>query len=387
VESFLTPAGALRVLLVVALLASTGVLANEQATPSGARAASGASEDERISRSRDRAWTLTSRESLPGVSIAVLRRGEIVWSEGFGFANLEHGVAVTSQTRFRIASISKSLTMALVGRLMEQGVLDLDAPIQRYVPSFPDKKRSITLRLLAAHRAGLAHYDDEDMINSVRYADMTAALAKFRDRPLEHAPGARFSYSSFGYNLIGAAVEGATHEPFILTMARQVTDPLGLTRTVPDAYPEIIPGRTAFYQRDSRGRVTNAPAVDNSDVWAAGGYLSTAEDLVRFGNAVVEGGFLQPRTLAMLLEPDPANLAEGEAYGLGWQVESRDGYAIVGHDGSHFGAMSRLRVYRGTGVSVAVLVNLSIDAANEVESALHRLVHETALDFIVTDRR
>jgi serine beta-lactamase-like protein LACTB len=375
-------ASAASLLLVCTLQGALGAQEPEKALSPEARRASGIPHDARIFRSRESARGLVRSESLPGLSVAVIKSGEIVWSEGFGFANLEHGAPVTPTTRFRIASISKTLTMALVGRLMELGVLDLDAPIQRYAPSFPDKAGAITLRLLAAHRSGLTHYDDEDMINAVHYADMTAALAKFRDRPLEQAPGVKFSYSSFGYNLIGAAVEGATREPFIASMARHVTGPLGLAHTVPDAYSEIIPGRTAFYRRGVEGRAENAPAVDNSDVWSAGGYLSTAEDLVRFGNAVVEGDFLQPRTREMLLEPDPRNLAEGEAFGLGWQIESKDGYAIVGHDGSHVGAMSRLRVYRGTGVSVAVLVNLSIDAKNEVERALHRLVHETALEFI-----
>lgn len=338
--------------------------------------------DERVSRSRERARTVLKTSRLPGLSIAVSRDGGVVWAEGFGYADLEHGVPVTPGTQLRIASISKSLTATLMARLRERGLLDLDVPVQRYVPDFPDQGAPITLRQLAAHRSGLAHYTDADLVNATRYADMTAALAKFRDRPLESLPGTKFRYSSFGYNLIGAAVEGVTHEPFVAVMAREITGPLGLSRTVPDEHDRIIPGRTAFYTRHADEEPSNAPAVDNSDVWPAGGYLSTASDLVRFGHAVVEGSFLTPASRELLLSPVPENVSQGESFGLGWQVEKRDGLSIVGHDGSHVGCMARLRVYRGTGVAVAVLVNLSIESENEVERALDELVHATALEFI-----
>lgn len=165
-------------------------------------------------------------------------------------------------------------------------------------------------------------------------------------------------------------------------MAHLVTEPLGLRNTVPDAYAEIVPFRTAYYQRSADGRLENAPAVDNSDVWPAGGYLSTAEDLARFGYAVVEGDFLSRESREIMLTPPRENVDEGEPFGLGWQLEERDGHAIAGHDGSHVGAIARLRVYRGTGVSVAALVNLSIDTENGVERALSDLVHEMAMAFV-----
>ncbi len=333
-----------------------------------------------------RAQEVLRRWKLPGLSIAASRDGKVVWAEGLGYANLEHGVPVTPDTSFRIASISKSFTATLMARLRERGLLDLDVPVQRYAPGFPDKGVPITLRQLAAHRSGLAHYTDVDLVNATHYADMTAALAKFRDRPLESPPGTKFRYSSFGYNLIGAAVEGVTHEPFVMAMAREVTGPLGLGHTVPDEYARIIPGRAAFYTRHTDEEPRNAPAVDNSDVWPAGGYLSTASDLVRFGYAVVEGDFLTPASRELLLSPVPENVAEGESFGLGWQVEQRDGFSVVGHDGSHVGCMARLRVYRGTGVAVAVLVNLSIESENEVERALSDLVHATALEFIASSK-
>lgn len=127
---------------------------------------------------------------VPGASVAVARGSEILWSEAFGLADLEHRVPVTRATKFRVGSISKALTSVALARLWEAGRLDLDAPVQRYVPSFPDKGYPITSRQLAGHLSGLPHYTAADIVNRTRYPTVTAALDKFQDRPLLFPPGA-----------------------------------------------------------------------------------------------------------------------------------------------------------------------------------------------------
>lgn len=316
---------------------------------------------------------LMAQERIPGLAIAVSRDGKQLWSEGFGYANLELKAPVTPRTKFRIASISKPLTAACVLRLYEAGRIDLDAPVSRYVPGFPDKGRPITARQLLSHRSGIGHYDDEDMVNRVHYPSMMAALAKFQDRPLLSPPDARYLYSSFGYNLIGAAVEGVTGKLFTTYMHECVFAPLGMKDTVPDVYAEIIAGRTAFYERGTDGELRNAPAVDNSDLWPAGGYLSTAEDLVRFADAVVNGGFLNPATRELMLTPGQGNRAEGKSYALGWSSETAGGRAVVSHTGSHFGAETRLDVYRDAHLSVAILANLSPEEESDVSERFEAL--------------
>jgi CubicO group peptidase (beta-lactamase class C family) len=133
----------------------------------------------------------------PGMSAAVGIDGDIVWAEGFGYADVELRVPVWPESKFRIGSVSKPLTAAAVGLLVEQGKLDLDATVQRYVPTFPEKRWPITTRQVAGHLAGIRHYDGDESLSSVRYATVTDGLAIFEDDTLLFQPGARFSYSSY----------------------------------------------------------------------------------------------------------------------------------------------------------------------------------------------
>ena len=149
----------------------------------------------------------------PGASICVMRDGAVVWSRAFGFADLEQSVPATTETRFRIGSVSKSLTSVAIGRLVQDGQLDLDAPVQRYVPGFPVKRYPITVRQVAGHLAGIRHYATGEFENREHYATVTEGLAIFAADSLLFEPGTQFSYSSYGYNLLGAVIEGAWGSP------------------------------------------------------------------------------------------------------------------------------------------------------------------------------
>lgn len=336
---------------------------------------------------RSQVQAVIVEERIPGMSIAVARDGKLLWSEGFGYANLEQKVLATARTKFRIASISKAMTATCAMRLHESGKLDLDAPLHRYLPDYPEHGRAITVRQLASHRSGIDHYREEDLINTMHYADMTAALTKFQGRSLLAPPGARYRYSSFGYNLIGAVVEKVTGVPFTVAMRDCLMDPLQLRETVPDDYRNIVAQRTAFYVLDEQNQVHNAPAVDNSDLWPAGGYLSTAEDVVRFADAVVNGHFLKPQTRESMLMPARENQAEGQPYGLGWGTRESQGETVVGHTGSHFGATSRLSVYRKSRLVVAVLTNVSPEGDSRLKQQLMELSDRIAGQFRKSTRQ
>lgn len=297
---------------------------------------------------------------IPGISIAVAVHGEIVWEEEWGLADVEDGTPVGRGTRFRIGSVSKALTSAAVGLLYEEGRLDLDAPVQRYVPSFPEKEYPITTRQLGGHTSGIPHYGRGDFANFVRYESVVAALDKFKDRELLFVPGERYEYSSFGYNLISAVVEGAARVPFVEYMDSAVFAPLGMELTVVDDYRRIIPGRTDFYELTEAGDLRHAPFTDNSDVWAGGGYLSTSSDLVRFGVGMLNGTLLSPETTGMMFTPTATSSGEPSPYGLGWRVSmAPGGVRILGHGGSHFGARAQLVLVPEHGVVFAMLANVS----------------------------
>lgn len=326
-----------------------------------------------VAAGRDRLQAYLAERHVPGAAVAVSRGGRILWSEAFGYANLEHRVPATPATRFRIGSISKSLTGVALAQLAESGRLDLDAPVQRYAPTFPEKEHPITPRQLAGHLSGLPHYTAADVVNTVRYSSVTDALRKFADRPLLFRPGERFSYSSFGWNLLSVVVEGASGEEFLTYMRRHVFEPLGMTRTTADRYDDIIDGRTAFYGVKPDGTAINAPAVDNSDVWAGGGFLSTAEDLVRFGDGVLAGGVVGDRGRALLFTPMRTSGGSATGYGLGWFIRELDGRRTVGHGGSHIGATAQLLALPDEGLVVAVLTNSNTRGLDDLARELARL--------------
>lgn len=152
-------------------------------------------ETDTLNKGRDIIKQFMDKTGTPGVSVAVKVRDSLVWTEGFGLADVEHNVPVRINTKFRAASVSKSLTSVSVGLLHEQGLLDLDVAVQTYVPAFPEKEHPITTRQLGAHQSGLPHYQEEDFVNLIHYESVMEALNKFKDRPLLFKPGERYHYS------------------------------------------------------------------------------------------------------------------------------------------------------------------------------------------------
>jgi len=296
----------------------------------------------------------------PGASVAVMRSGKVIWSEGFGFADLEQGVLATPLTRFRVGSVSKALTAAAIGALVETGKLDLDAPVQRYVPGFPIKRWPITSRQLGGHLAGVRHYRDEsEFVVNRHYPDVQSGLAIFADDSLLFEPGTRYSYSSFGFNLLSAVIEAVAGEPYLAFMERRVFDAAGLLHTVADHVDSIVPNRARWYTRGpNRGGIINAPATDNSYKWAGGGFLSTTEDLVEFGDAMLHGRLLQPATVRQLWTSQRLVNGRETGYGIGWSVgKDASGRTVVSHGGGSVGGTAMLLIYPEQDLIIAVLVN------------------------------
>ena len=298
--------------------------------------------------------------NIPGFALAVAVDGRIVWSEAFGFADLEAKRRTTPETQFRIGSVSKPLTAAAVGQLHESGKLDIDAPVQRYVPTFPDKGATITTRLLGGHLAGVRHYQGDEFTLNQRFPTVTAGLAIFQNDPLVAPPGTRYSYSSYGFNLISAVVEGASGEPFLVYMSRHVFKPLGMTHTAADKNDSLIANRTRFYERTASGGFVLCAPVDNSYKWAGGGFLSTAEDLVKFGSAHLSPGLLKAATLELLFTSQRTTSGEATGYGIGWSITTDTlGHRNVSHGGGSVGGTTAFGVDRDSRVVIALVTNLS----------------------------
>lgn len=297
---------------------------------------------------------------IPGLSLTVAVKGKIVYSQGFGYADLEERVPVWPTTKFRIGSISKPLTATALVQLVEAGKLDLDSPVQNYVPSFPDKGGVITTRMLAGHLAGIRHYQGDEFNIQKHYANVLDGVKIFKNDPLVSPPGTKFNYSSYGYNLLGAVVESASGENFLEYMQKHVFDAMGLVHTAPDQNAQIMDERSRFYEKEKDGTLENAPYVDSSYKWAGGGFLSTSEDLVRFGSMLLEPGFLKAESLKLLFTSQKTKSGEETGYGMGWGIaKSPSGRVVYEHSGGSIGGSSQLMVYPETRVVVALVTNLT----------------------------
>ena len=321
-------------------------------------------------RGREFVGDLMKQQAIPGFSVAVAVKGKIVWSEGFGFADVEKKIPVSAKTQFRIGSLSKLLTAAALAKAYENGLIDLDSPVQRYVPTFPKKNQEITIRQLAGHLSGIRQYSRDEYINTKHYSSVLESLTVFADSPLIFAPGTKYGYSSYGYDLLGAAIEGASKRSFETYMQQEVFRRLKLDTTVADVSNKAIPMRTRFYSRDSSGQIVGAPETDLSDRLPAGGFLSTAEDLARFGSALLKDGFLKPETRTLMFTSQRTIDGKETGVGLAWRIgKDQKGRRIFHHGGDSIGARAFLILYPDEQVVIVMLSNLTFARFAEQEAA------------------
>ncbi|XP_054721385.1 serine beta-lactamase-like protein LACTB, mitochondrial [Uloborus diversus] len=298
---------------------------------------------------------------IPGIVVGVSIDGKTVWSEGLGYADIENRVLCSPDTVMRIASISKSITMAAVAKLWEDGKLDLDKPIQEYVPYFPKKTFEgkpveITCRQLVSHIGGIRHYDknvrlyeekadsqnkNEKQPNKKKeefdhkeyyikdqFKDVKSAIDLFKEDPLVAKPGTRFHYSTHAWTLISAIVESAAKEEFSIHLTKLLKN-LGMANTHLDINHVLVYHRSRNYTKDKNGKILNAPYVDNSFKWAGGGLLSTVGDLLQFGNAMLYS--LQFKPSFLLNKNSSLNIIADKGSKLSNDINQSNNSALPGY--------------------------------------------------------
>jgi serine beta-lactamase-like protein LACTB, mitochondrial len=301
---------------------------------------------------------------IPGLSVAVVEHRELAWSKGFGLANLEDGVPATSQTLYRLASISKSLTATAAMQLWERGKLDLDAPIQKYCPAFPEKSQTVTTRELLGHLGGIRHYNsdsqDDPEIGNTKYFDnpIAAGIKFFANDPLVAPPGTQFHYSTQGYTLVGCAIEGASGEKYAAEVRQNVLIPAGMASTQVDDHYAIIPHRTGFYEKDKSGAIVNAAPLDSSYKIPGGGWLSSADDMARFEIALLDDKLIKRSTRDIMWTPQKPSDGSKNDYALGWGTGDHAGVPTVGHGGSQQGTSTFFIIAPAPGDGIVVLINM-----------------------------
>jgi len=303
--------------------------------------------------------------AIPGLSVAIAINGRLIWASGFGLADVENAVPADSETAYRSASIGKPMTATAVMQLVETGRLDLDAPVQRNCPAFPEKRWTLTPRHLLSHLGGIRHYggprNEEELYSTMHYESVVDALTIFKDDSLLFEPGTRYHYSTYGYNVLGCVIEGASDEPYLAYMTRHVFEPAGMTATRDDDPSAIIPHRARGYRLLPGGELANARQVDMSNKLPAGGFITTATDLVAFASGVMDGTLVRRETFARMIEPQRTASGEVVAYGLGWGLFPDDlwyGEKEAFHGGGTPGVSGVLYLLPGRHFAVAILTNV-----------------------------
>ncbi|NDV15495.1 serine hydrolase [Muricauda sp. TY007] len=325
---------------------------------------------------------LVAEKKVPGLAVTILDNGEQVLQKGYGFTDLEKRDKVDpKRTVFRIASISKCITGLALGKMVEDGIVDLDESFYTYVPYYPKKKYDFTLRQLASHTAGIRGYKGKEFALNQAYS-IKDSIAVFKNDPLLFEPGSDYLYNSFDFVLLSLVMQEASGVPFQDYVKENILMPLGLKHTFSpnemDIDSGVVENKTQFYTKRAIC-FTEAAEVNNAYKLAGGGYLSTCEDIAKLGQAILDRQLLQKETYNQLLTSQVVN-GKPAYYGLGFQVsQDAKGRPFFGHVGNSVGAYTNLFVYPREQKVISILINctdpkvqkeldLAIDAVFEIRA-------------------
>lgn len=320
-----------------------------------------------------------AQASIPGLSCAVVLGDDVVYAEGFGFADVENDVVATENTVYRLASISKPITAVLAMQLVEQGKLDLDADVGSFLSAWPKKRWPVTTRQLLAHLGGVRHYKLMEGESTRRYPNQIAGLARFAKDPLLHEPGTKYRYSTFGFNLVAAVVESAYGQSFGAVLKQRIAIPCEAPSLQDDDQRRIIKGRAQGYVlrrgpvgASQLGQLQNSKLMDSSYKLGGGGLCSSAKDLARFAAAVMAGRLLKPETTAAMWTRQKKTDGKLIGCGLGFGLQTVRGQRFVQHSGAQSRVSTMLCMMPDDRIGVAIMCNLE-------GVRLKKVAHEIAL--------
>jgi CubicO group peptidase (beta-lactamase class C family) len=268
-----------------------------------------------------------------GISVGFIK-DDFIWVKGFCYADLENKTPTKAESAYRLASITKTFTAIGILQLVEKGKIDLDAEVQTYVPYFPKKKWPVTVRLLLGHLGGISHYRDYDKEGHIKvHKNTKEALEIFSGFDLVAEPGTRYQYSSYGFNLLGAVIEGASGQSYGEYITENIFVPLGMENSRMDDPDDLIPYRVRGY-RLINNQIRNSEFVDISSRFAGGGTRSTAVDMLKYARGVIEGKLLKKETSERMFTSMATRGGRFTGYGMGWSVRPRHGHFQVAHGGN-----------------------------------------------------
>lgn len=318
---------------------------------------------------------LIKEDKVPGIAITVLKRGNAIFQKGYGYADLERKQLIhPKKSIFRIASVSKPIAATSLVNMVQEGLIDLDESFYTYLPDYPKKEWDFTIRQLASHTAGIRVYKGKEYgLN--KPLSITEGLGLFKNDPLVYKPGTEYLYNSFDWAMISAAMQVASGIPFEEYVQERVLNPLGMKNTyIPECHSNYnrkqisedvncissLPKNntiTTFYTKSISGFKKAIP-VDNFYKLAGGGYLSTSEDIAKFGQAFLDKKIeFKEEILNQFLTAQEVD-GNSTYYGLGWQVsEDAKGRKFFGHVGNGVGGYANFFVYPKEQLVFSILIN------------------------------
>lgn len=302
---------------------------------------------------------LMKRRHVPGVSLAVVRDGEVVLAKGYGLADVELDAPATPDTVYQLASVTKTFTAAAVMLLVRDGKLALDDKIGDRLADLPEAWRPVTVRQLLSHTSGIKSYTSVEGFHKTTRKDYAPReiLDLVAKAPLEFPPGEKWNYSNTGYFLLGMLIEKASGQTYSAFMADRVFKPLGMGRTRTNDLKAVIPGRALGYAFNGR-ELENGEYTSPTQPFAAGMLVSTVVDLAKWDAALAEGTLLDAATLQQMWAPTKLAGGEEAGYGFGWQVSKTGERRSVSHGGGIPGFSTELLRYPDDRLTVIVLTNL-----------------------------
>ncbi|MFP4622090.1 MAG: serine hydrolase [Bacteroidales bacterium] len=316
-------------------------------------------------------------DRIPGLSVGFYK-GDYMWTEGYGYIDLENKVEATGESAYRLASNTKSMTAVVILQLQEEGKLDIDDSVREYVPYFPRKRWEITLRQLMGHIGGISHYQDYEEEGSIKeHKDTREAIEIFEDFDLVDKPGTKYNYSSYGYNLLGAAVEGAAGMRYGEYLRKNIWEPLDMDHTLMDVPDKIISNRAEGYRLEF-GELKKSEFVNMSSRFAAGGARSTVVDMLKYARGMNNKTVLSEKSTRMM--ETSMNTADGRRtdYGMGWHVDPVNGHFKAYHTGGQPETRTMLLRFPAEDFAIALAYNLEGGSLRAIARRLYQLIMDEA---------
>lgn len=294
----------------------------------------------------------------PGAAMVVTKGGKEIYAKGFGIANLELEVPMTSDMIFRLGSITKQFTAVSILILEERGKLKVKDDIRQHLPDYPTHGKVITIENLLTHTSGIPSFTSFPNSMQIEQTKLTTSeiLDLFKNKPLEFEPGERYSYSNSGYDVLGAIIEsvsGMTYEEFVES---EIFKKLGMNNSFYDHPEEIVKNKILGYDKDSLG-YKRADYMTMCAPFSAGGLRSNVHDLAIWNKAIHNGQLISVENLARAFMPFKLNSGELSNYGFGWSLDSFLGHQLYNHDGGIYGFNTSGFYFPKEDIYIAILAN------------------------------